>query len=71
MNNLKQSMKTQNEFTQHSNLNNASLTTEVMNDESINAKIRQVIEEWDEQKGSGLNRFRSPGTKACLRNLEK
>jgi hypothetical protein len=64
MNDLKQELKTENEFTQHSNLGDESLTAQVMNDESITAKIRQVIEEWDEQKGSGLNRFRSPDNKS-------
>ena len=64
MNDLKQRMETQIKFTQYSKLSNRPLTAEAMNDESITAKIRQVIEEWDEQKGSGLNSFKSPDTKA-------
>ncbi len=58
-------MKTKNECTQDGNLCNGSLTTEVMNNESITEKIRQTMEEWNEQgKTSKLNKFRSPVTNA-------
>ena len=64
-------MKTQNEFAGE-NLGNESPCTEAMNDESITAKVRQAIEEWNEQeKTCDLNRFKNPdATTSTVRLME-
>jgi hypothetical protein len=63
-------MKTQDKFTQHSDLHNGSLTTEAMDDESITVRIHQTIEERDEQeRASDLTKFRSTRTRALSGQL--
>jgi|GEM_PF-4290326 len=55
-------MKTKNEFVGE-NLGNESVGTKSINDESITAKVRQAIEEWNEQEKTGdLNKFKNPDT---------
>jgi len=53
-------METPNECTQDRKLSHEPETREVMNDESIEAKVREILEEWNEQgETSKLNRFKS------------
>ena len=65
-------MKTQNEFIQHGHVCKEPSTNEVMNDDSITAKVREALEEWNErEKASHLNRFRNPGKNTSAKKLDR
>ena len=63
-------MVTKNGFIQHWKLSNGAKTKAGTNDESITAKVRKSLEEWDQQDWDGhLNSFRSLGKNDSTKKL--
>ena len=65
-------METPNECIQDRNSHHESGATEVMNDESIEVKVREILEEWNEQgETSNLNKFKRAVKNASSIKLAK